>query len=61
MVNHYIGGTGRFRPPVPNVDVDNDIRSGRSIVFRTELEVADKDGKLGLAANEQTRYDVAFL
>jgi hypothetical protein len=61
IVNHYTGGTGRFRPPVPNVDVDNDIRSGRSIVFRTELEVADKDGKLGLAANEQTRYDVAFL
>jgi len=43
------------------VDVDNDIRSGRSTVFRTEFEVADKDGKLGLAANEQTRYDVAFL
>ena len=61
IVNHYTGGSGRFRPPVPNVDVDNDIRSGRSIVFRTEFEVADKDGKLGLAANEQTRYDVAFL
>ena len=50
--NYGGGGTGRFRPPVPNVDVDNDIRSGRSIMFRSELEVADKDGKLGLAVGE---------
>ena len=30
-------------------------------MFRAELDVADKDGKLGLAIGEQTRYDVAFL
>jgi hypothetical protein len=62
IIHHYGGGgSGRFRPPIPNVDVDNDIRSGRSIMFRAELDVADKDGKLGLAIGEQTRYDVAFL
>jgi hypothetical protein len=50
--NYGGGGSGRFRPPIPNVDVDNDIRSGRSVMFRTEFEVADKDGKLGLAVGE---------
>ncbi len=53
IIHHYGGGgSGRFRPPMPNVDVDNDIRSGRSIMFRAELDVADKDGKLGLAIGE---------
>lgn len=55
------GGQGRFRPPQPSIEVDNDIRSGFSHVFRSHLDVADKDGKSGLAGNEQTRYDVAFL
>ena len=56
--NYNMGG-GRFRPPQPNMGLDGEVTSGYSHKFQAHLEVADKDGRTGLA--EQNRYDVAFL
>ena len=53
-------GSGRFQPPQPNPGVDGDYPSGFTHKFKGHLDVADKDGRLGLG-NEQTKYDVAFL
>jgi len=54
-----IGDFGKFRPPLPSVGVDGDVKSGYSFKFQTHMEVLDKDGRAGLA--DQTKYDVAFL
>lgn len=58
---NFGGQGGRLtKPPTPSVGVDGDISSGYTHKFGGHLEVADKDGRLGLGS-EQTRYDVAFL
>lgn len=51
--------SGKFRPPVPNQQVDGDIASGYSYKFSTHMEVVDKNGRAGIG--ETNRYDVACL
>jgi hypothetical protein len=61
ITNNFVGGQARLsKPPTPSVGVDGDISSGFTHKFAGHLEVADRDGHLGLGS-EQTRYDVAFL
>ena len=43
-----VGGSGKFRPPIPIPGYDGDIAQGFSYKFETHLDVVDKNGKPGI-------------
>jgi len=53
------GGSGKFRPPVPNVGFEGEITQGYSYKFGQNLPVVDKNGRDGL--DDPNKYDFACL
>ena len=52
---------GQFKPPQPHQAFEGEISKGRTFKFRSDLEVVDIEGHVGVTAKEANVYENAFL